>query len=198
MLSLAETPAFTTRDYATLEGISRAAASKRLATRERRGELQQLTRGVWIVSRHPSLSPFGCVPLLLGKEDGYISFLSALYLHGALSQIPAGVQVAPTGHSRRLETPIGRFEFFKVAPRMTAGGVEWKDVAMPFRLATPEKALLDTLYLATRRGRRFARLPELEKPDLFRRKEFCALVEDQVRLAAIKTAVLERFKKLAW
>jgi predicted transcriptional regulator of viral defense system len=191
-------PAFTTRDYATLEGISRAAASKRLATREHRGELQLLTRGVWIVSKHPSLSPFGCVPLLLGKEDGYVSFLSALHLHGVLSQIPAAVQVATTGHSRRLETPIGRFEFFKVDPRMTGGGVEWKEVAMPFRLASSEKALLDTLYLATRRGRRFSRLPELEKPHPFRRKEFLALVEEQVQLGAIKIAVLERFKKLAW
>jgi hypothetical protein len=191
-------PAFTTRDYAMLEGIGRSAASKRLATRERRGELQRLTRGVWVVSKHPALSRFGCVPLLLGKEDGYVSLLSALHLHGALSQIPATVQVATTGHSRRLETPLGRFEFFKFDPRMTQSGVEWKDAPMPFRLASPEKALLDVLYLATRRGRRFARLPELERPDDFRRREFLALVEDQVPLVAIRTAVFERFKALDW
>lgn len=191
-------PAFTTRDYATLEGIDRSAASKRLATRQRRGEVQRLTRGLWIVSKHPALSHFGCVPLLLGNEDGYISLLSALHLHGALSQIPASVQVATTGHSRRLETPLGRFEFFKFDPRMTQGGVEWKDAPMPFRIASPEKALLDVLYLSTRRRRRFARLPELERPNGFRRSKFLALVGDQVPLVAIRTAVLQRFNALKW
>lgn len=41
-------------------------------------------------------------------------------------------------------------------------GVEWRDAAIPYLLATPEKALLDTLYISTRKKRRFARLPEVE------------------------------------
>jgi hypothetical protein len=39
------------------------------------------------------------------------------------------------------------------------------------RLASPEKALVDTLYLSGGRSRLFARLPELELPASFRARE---------------------------
>ena len=39
------------------------------------------------------------------------------------------------------------------------------------KIATPEKALVDFLYLSPTRGRLFAALPELELPRGFRRAE---------------------------
>ncbi len=196
-LSLATTPAFTTRAYAVAGGVSVVSASKRLATLQQHGQVERLTRGVWIVPEHPYFSVYGCVPLLLGAEVGYVSFLSALQIHGMISQIPKAVQIATTGLPRVLATRRGRFEFFRLHPRMMVEGVEWRDAPLPFRLAAPEKALLDTLYLSTRRGRRFRALPEVELPPTFRRREFVRLVKLQVPLAPVRAAVMSRFERIA-
>lgn len=166
LLGSPELVIFTTRDFAQLAGISLAAASKRLARLSAvNTTLVQLTRGVWANRAHPYFNVAACVPVLLGGEQGYVSFLSALHLHGALAQIPAATQVATTGHARSLRTPVGTFEFFQLKPEMMRDGIAWRDLPKPYRLATVEKALLDTFYLATRKSRRFAKLPELSLVD---------------------------------
>ena len=76
---------------------------------------------------------------------------------------------------------------------MMNDGVDWRDAPLPFRLASPEKALLDTLYLSTRRGRRFRALPEIERTVAFRRREFTRLLRAQVTLAPVRAAVAKRF-----
>jgi hypothetical protein len=45
------------------------------------------------------------------------------------------------------------------------------------RLATPEKALLDTLYLAPARSRLFAHLPEVELPRHFDHRQVTSWVK---------------------
>jgi hypothetical protein len=105
--------------------------------------------------------------------------------------------VATTGHARRLVTPVGTFEMFQLAPELMREGVVWTETRVPYRIATSEKALLDTLYISTRKGRRFASLPELDlsRPG-FRRTAFVALVRgvDNERIAA---AIARRFEDLA-
>lgn len=195
-LSLAKSPAFTTRTYATSNGISLASASKRLGTLARHGQIERLTRGLWIVPDHPHFSLYGCVPLLLGREVGYVSFLSALQLHGMISQIPKAIQVATTGPPRTLATRRGRFEFFQLHPRMMGAGVEWREAPLPFRLASAEKALLDTFYLSTRKGRRFRVLPEIELPRGFRMRRLRDLAQEQIAVAPVLAAVTKRLATL--
>jgi hypothetical protein len=195
-LSLTRVPAFTTRAYAVASGISVASASKRLSTLARHGRVEVLTRGIWIVPDHPHFSLYGCVPLLLGHELGYVSFLSALQLHGMISQIPKSIFVASTGPPRTLAAKRGRFEFFQLHPRMMHEGVAWSDAPLPFRLASPEKALLDTFYLSTRKGRRFRTLPEIEIPAAFRKREFVRLARQQIILEPVLAAVQRRFEAM--
>lgn len=90
----AEFVVFTTRDYATTCGTSMSSASRRLDRLAERKVLTRVTKGVWANTSHPHFHPLACVPYLLGKEHGYVSFLSALHLHGVLSQIPRSHQVA--------------------------------------------------------------------------------------------------------
>lgn len=161
MLELNSSPEFvifTTRDYATAAGTSMSSASRRLDRLSERKALTRLTKGVWANTAHPHFHPLACVPYLLGKEQGYVSFLSALHLHGVLSQIPRTHQVATTGRPRVLESPVGRFEFLRVKPELMRDGVDWSDTHQPFLIASAEKALLDTLYIATRKSKRFASL----------------------------------------
>jgi predicted transcriptional regulator of viral defense system len=153
---------FTTREFAIESSISTASAARQLGSAAERGALVRITRGVWANPSHPSFHPFACVPKILGREQGYVSFLTALHLHGVVSQIPRAMQIATTGHGRRLATPVGDYELFRVVPAMMQAGVVWSDTRVPYRIATAEKALLDTLYISMRRGRRFRSLPELE------------------------------------
>ncbi|HET6628642.1 MAG TPA: hypothetical protein VFG91_02585 [Woeseiaceae bacterium] len=183
---------FTTREFAHLEDISVAAASKRLARLHRANRsFVQLTRGIWVNTAHPGFTPLACVPLLTGAEQGYVSFLTALHIHGALSQIPAGIQVATTGHTRQLRTAVGTFEFLQLKPKMFAHGIVWSDSA--YRIATLEKALLDTFYISTRKKRRFSRLPELELEQAgFSERRYRALLKQHLLPAPIAVAMQGR------
>ena len=170
---------FTTRELANLVDISMSAAAKRLSWLSEKEFLTRVTKGVWANTGHPYFHPLCCVPYLLGKEQGYVSFLTALHLHGVVSQIPKTIQVATTGRARSLNSPVGRYEFFQVKPELMTKGVGWSETRLPYLVADPEKALLDTLYLATRKNRRFARMPELEivQPG-FRVQEFERLLDE--------------------
>ena len=153
---------FTTREYASQVGLSMPAAAKRLARLSIKKLLTGVTKGIWANTSHPYFHPLSCVPYLLGKEQGYVSFLTALHLHGVISQIPKTIQVATTGRARSLDSPFSRYEFFQIKPELMQQGTDWSETRLPYRIATPEKALIDTLYLSTRKNRRFARLPELD------------------------------------
>ena len=199
LLSSPELVIFTTRDFARFAGISVPAASKRLARLAAgSASLVQLTRGVWANRAHPYFNVLACVPVLLGSEQGYVSFLSALHLHGAIAQIPANVQIATTGHTRTVRTPVGTFELFQLKPEMFRDGIVWSDTAKPYRIATVEKALLDTFYIATRKKRRFAKLPELSLDDAgFKRQRFRALLAQLKLPPPIAVAMTRRCREIA-
>lgn len=61
-------------------------------------------------------------------------------------------------------------------------------------MASAEKALLDTFYITTRKGRRFSRLPELDLSD-FSEALFPKLLDEQVQMAQIKESISKRWKK---
>jgi predicted transcriptional regulator of viral defense system len=141
--------------------------------------LTRITKGVWANTGHPYFHPLCCVPYLLGKEQGYVSFLTALHLHGVVSQIPKTIQVATTGRARSLNSPVGDYEFFQIKPELMTQGVDWSESRLPYLVASAEKALLDTLYLATRKNRRFARMPEIDiMQSGFREAEFERLFDE--------------------
>ena len=170
---------FTTREYANQVGLSMSAGAKRLARLSLRKLLVRVTKGVWANTGHPYFHPLSSVPHLLGKEQGYVSFLSALHLHGVISQIPKTIQIATTGRARTLDAPVGDYEFFQIKPELMQQGTTWSYTHLPYLIATPEKALLDTLYLSTRKNRRFARLPELDVTESgFRVREFERLLNE--------------------
>lgn len=182
--------AFTTRDYANLAGLSVAAASKQLSRLKQKKTLVQLTRGMWANTAHPYFTPLSCVPVLLGAEQGYVSFLTALHHHGLISQIPSSIQIATTGHTRQRKTPIARFEFLQMKPEMFLHGIEWSSTAKPYLVASAEKALVDTFYITTRKSRRFAKLPELElNTPAFNLRRFQTLVRELAFSPQIASAI---------
>ncbi|MCW5571063.1 MAG: hypothetical protein KIT78_08185, partial [Steroidobacteraceae bacterium] len=82
-------------------------------------------------------------------------------------------------------------------PAMFLAGVQWSETPLPFRVATIEKALLDTLYVATRKGRRFAKLPELRLEDgSFDSRNWHALMKNLELPPQIATAIQNGFTAL--
>jgi predicted transcriptional regulator of viral defense system len=200
MLDLLNKPdfvVFTTREYAAASQTSVVSASKRLQRLAASKFLTRITRGVWANTSHPHFHPLACVPYLLGNEQGYVSFLTALHLHAVISQIPATVQVATTGHSRELRSPVGTYEFLQMKPALMQQGVEWSDTRRPYLVASAEKALLDVFYQSTRRNRRFASLPELDLADSgIRADEFLRLLRELPYAVRIRSAIESRARAL--
>ena len=164
---------FTTRDYASYSGLSMSAASKKLTRLSDKKLLTRITKGVWANTSHPYFHPASCTPYLLNKEQGYVSFLTALHFHGLLSQIPKTIQIATTGHSRTLTSPVADYEFIQIKPELMQQGIAWSETKLPYLQATAEKAVIDVLYIATRKNRRFARLPELTlTSEVFSKRKF--------------------------
>ena len=63
------------------------------------------------------------------------------------------------------------------------------------KIATPEKALFDVVWLSSGRSRRFARLPELTLPPRFKRRELARWVE-RVPSERGRTRVRSRIEEL--
>jgi len=200
LLNRQEFVIFTTREYAQVAEISLSSASRTLARYAKEQTLTRLTKGIWANTTHPYFNPVACVPYLLGKEQGYLSFLTALHLHGVLSQIPNCFYIATTGHTRKLDTVIGRFEFIKLKPELMRAGIDWSDTRLPYLMASVEKALLDVIYISTRKNNRFGQLPELELvPGLFNKKLFLKLyktLDVPIRIkSAMEKQVADIFEK---
>lgn len=154
-------PVFTTREVAAIRGASVAATSQTLRRLETDGRVVRVARGVWCDPEDPGFTPFALVHALAGSHPAYVSFVSALHLHGIVEQIPQVVYAATTGHTARRRTPVGTYSFHRIEPRFF-DGYDWYRGGHDFLIATPEKALIDSLYLASRKGNRFGSFPELD------------------------------------
>lgn len=185
---------FTTRLFSSLTQRGVDSASRTLNRLAARGQLVKVTRGIWAQTSHPAFTPFATVGFLLGNEQGHVSFISALHRHGVISQIPGAMHIATTGHSRVVDSPIGRFEFFRLRPQMMLTGVDVSDTDPFYPIASAEKALLDTVYVALW-GRRFQRLPELDVESIDGRR-VRELLDRQVTALPLKKALVARLDEL--
>lgn len=164
---LPRSPVFSTAEVAELAGVEPSNASRDLVTLAKEGSVTRIRRGLWAVPRHPDFSPYAVVPHLFTEQPGgYVSLLSALNLHGMIDQIPRTVHVVTTIQRPALKTPFGGYEFYRIQRELFTGFTLYRGSGN-FDIATPEKALFDTLYFSARKGRRFAFLPEVEVPSTF-------------------------------
>lgn len=151
---------FTTGDLCRLAGKSASTVTQSLNNLVREGILVKVYRGVW-ADKSKSLSPYAAINSLFSSQRVYVSFTSALHLHGIIGQIPQGITLASIGHSKRLFTALGSFSLHKVSADFFKG-FDWYRGGDAFLIAEPEKALIDCLYLSTRKKNQFGHFPELD------------------------------------
>lgn len=159
---LKELLVFRTVDAATMLAMNMDACTKMLSRLAAQHLLIRVCRGLWA---WPETDPNLLPEMISAPHPSYVSFQSALYSHGMISQIPRVIYAATLARARQVRTPLGTISFHHL-PQELFGGF---DAHGPHgvKMASPEKALVDTLYLAPTRSRLFARLPELELPKGF-------------------------------
>jgi len=159
-------PIFTTRELCVFSGKSASAVTQALNNLKKQGLVLKAYRGIWIEAGNNRVSPFGLVQYLLPGHKAYVSFMSALHLYGIIEQIPQIITVASTSHTREIRTKLGVFSVHQIAPAYFCG-FDWYKGEGEFLIAEPEKALIDCLYLSSRKKRQFAYFPELHLPAAF-------------------------------
>jgi len=176
-------PVLTTAEAAAALQTSGSAASRGLRTLEAQGLVRRLRHGLWILADQTP-DPRAIVAELTRPFPAYVSFQSALAARGAIDQIPREISVASLAKPRRIETRIATYVIHRLPPALFGGFDESGGVA----LATVEKALFDYFYVASASGRTRTRLPELDLPASFSRKQLDGWLA-RIRSARLRTRV---------
>ncbi len=158
-------PVFTTGDAALHLGLTLSATTRSLGRLAEAGLVLKVRNGLW--SLDLQLDPLRLPEHLTAPFPAYVSLQTALQLHGLISQVPRVVYAVSLSPTRRVRTHIADFSIHRLTATFFGGFVTTPGGV---RLATPEKALVDTLYLGPARSRLFATLPEVEIPRRFDRE----------------------------
>lgn len=158
-------PILSTREAAVRLGVSVSRASQLLRSLQDAGLSLRLRRGLWTLRR--DLDPFSLPPYLTTPYPAYVSLWSALARHGMIEQVPRQIFVASLARTQTVHTSLGDFSIHHLAPELFGG---YREEAGGYHLATPEKALFDTVYLLVPGGGK-VHLPEVELPAGFREAE---------------------------
>lgn len=177
---------FNTREIAACCGGSLSNTVQALRHLEKEGVVFQITRGLWGLDMgKETFSAYSVIPFLL-PHRAYVSFISALHLHGMIEQIPQGITLASTTHTRTLRTKLGTYQVHQISPAFFKG-FDWYKGNGSFLIAQPEKAFVDCLYLSARKKRQFGYFPELSFPKSFdfnkARKWALAIPDPKIRSA---------------
>ena len=183
-------PVFTTSDVAARLRVPNGHASVMLARLAAAGQVIRLRRGVWALPNR--VDPLALPEYVTSPFPAYVSLQSALYLHGMISQMPAVTYAVSLARTRRFTTPLGTVSVHHVQPAFFFGFEEAGRSGG--RLATPEKALVDFLYLTPARSTLFRALPELEWSKRFSVRAARSIVKriEPVRRRTLVSRALDR------
>jgi predicted transcriptional regulator of viral defense system len=184
-------PAATTADAAAVLGVSGQAASHTMRRLAKSGLVTPMRKGLWALAERPD--PRALAEYVTAPYPSYLSLQTALYQHGMIDQIPSMIFVVSLARSARIETGLGTYSVHHVQPALFDGFESLPDSGI--KLALPEKALVDFLYLSPTRARLFAALPEIELPRGFRRSVAREWVQ-RIASRRLKTIVSSRLDQV--
>lgn len=124
-------------------------AQRQLSDWTRTGKLQQLRRGVYVFNPPFSGEPphrFQIANLLV--RPSYVSLQTALAYYDLIPEHVAAITSVTTVRPQNLSNGFGRFNFRHIQTRFFSGFRHWRVSNRQYAfLASPEKALLDLIYL---------------------------------------------------
>lgn len=175
MLRGLDRPIVRTGEAAAVLGVSGSNASHLLASLQEAGAVLRIAPGRWSMARQPSQHLVAS--WLTDPYPSYVSLYTALSRQGLITQIPSTIYIVSLSRTRTVKTPVGTYSVHRLPPELF-GGYEERGGE---RMATPEKAVFDTLYLARARGQRFSSLTEVDLPAGFRSEvlgDWAAKIQD--------------------
>jgi len=187
-------PIFTTFELATISGKSLSTVTQALNYLESQGIIFKIYKGIWGEAGSGRISPYTVIPFLLPSKRAYVSFISALHLYGIIEQIPQVITLATTSHTKIIKTSIGTYAIHRISPWFFNGFTWYKGIEN-FLIAEPEKALVDSLYLSSRKKKQFDYFPELHFPKSFSFKKAQEWV-NRIPNAKIKTSVQKKLERI--
>jgi predicted transcriptional regulator of viral defense system len=165
-------PALTTGEAAAALRISTSAASRLLSGLATHGLARRVRHGLWVLGSEP-VDPRRLAEEVTRPYPAYISFVSALNFHQLIDQLPRDISVASLDRSKQVRTSVATFVVHHLPPDLFGGWVEEDGI----KVASPAKALFDLCYVSAAHGARQRRIPELELPTDFDRKEIAHWLE---------------------
>lgn len=131
-------------------GIAGAAVGNALRRQERRGLVEHVSRGLYVNKLAHDFSPRELVGIL--RPDAYISLESALAEWGISTQSPSALTCVTTGFPRKFRGPSVQIVYRHIAKKLHWGFEVKRTRHGSYRIAEPEKALLDWTYLQRQEG----------------------------------------------
>jgi predicted transcriptional regulator of viral defense system len=184
-------PVFRSADVMVVLDIRKSHASKLLERLARHGHVLRLKRGLWTLAE--GLEPLALVPYMTAPFPSYVSLQSALYYHDMISQIPEVIYCVSLARTRTYVTPAATISVHHIPAGLFFGYEERGE--QHIRMALPEKALMDFLYLSQAKSRLFTALPEVEFPPKFNIKWAQSMIQ-KITDTRRRTLVLSRFNRL--
>jgi len=181
-----------TADAMAILSVNKDHASHVLSRLAASGHLVRLKRGLW-AHAGTEIDPLSVAEAIIAPFPGYVSLQTALYYHGMVSQVPDRTYCVSIARTRNVVTPIGSFSIHHVCGAFFFGYEVAGNATV--KMATPEKALLDFLYLGPAKTRLFSALPELELPGRFSIMK-CRRIIGRVKSQRRRTMLSRRFDEV--
>ncbi|HLB42643.1 MAG TPA: hypothetical protein VJN02_07320 [Gammaproteobacteria bacterium] len=182
-------PILQTRDVSAYLNIPHAQASKILDRLATAGRFVRLMRGKWATTSQ--IDPLILPEFLTAPFPSYVSLQTALFYHGMISQIPRTIYAVSLARAHYYITSFGSISIHHVQPEFFFGFTRKNQI----NIATPEKALMDVLYLTSAKSNLFKTLPEIEFPKSFNYKQAKTII-NKIPSQRVRALVQKRFEKL--
>jgi predicted transcriptional regulator of viral defense system len=131
-------------------GIAEAVVGNALRRQARRGLVEHVSRRVYVNKLAHDFSDRELVSVL--RPDAYISLESALAEWGISTQSPSALTCVTTGFPREFRTAAVRIIYRHIVKKLHWGFEVKRTRHGSYRIAEPEKAFLDWIYLQRQEG----------------------------------------------
>jgi predicted transcriptional regulator of viral defense system len=137
-------------DLAHRYNVNEPIARNALRRYESRGLVEHISNKVYINRLNQNFSPRELVNIL--RPESYVSLESALVEQGVISQSPAILTCVTTGYPKTFRSLSVTVSYRKLSKTLYWGFEERRTRYNNYKIALPEKALLDWIYLSRQEG----------------------------------------------
>ena len=137
-------------EFAKKYEIAEAVVGNALRRQERRGLVEHISRRVYVNKLAHDFSPRELVSVL--RPNAYISLESALAEWGVSTQSPSALTCVTTGFPRKFQSASIHIVYRHIRRNLYWGFQEKRTRHGSYKIAEPEKALLDWVYLQRQEG----------------------------------------------